>query len=153
MPSFVFTPAKAYLGRADLDLNLHDIRCMLLKVAASTTADTDQDAATISAITTLGEIVATGYARIALTTEAVNQDDANNRAEFDADDVAFGALGGASNDTMEFLLYYRHVTNDTDSVPIALIMGTIFPGSASTMTTNGSTVTIVHHAEGVLQLT
>jgi hypothetical protein len=152
--SHVFTPAKSKLLSADLDLNAHDIRLMLLKVAASTTADTDVDAATLSAITTLGEIVATSYARQALANEAVNTDTANDRGEFDSDDVAFGALGGATNDTIGALLLYRHVDGTAaNDIPIAYIDGAIFPGGASSMTTNGSTVSVTVNAEGWLQAT
>lgn len=152
--SFAYTPYKANILKALVDHDApNDFRVLLLKVAGSTTADTDQDAATISAITTLGEIVATGYARQALTGETVNQDDPNNRGEFDANDAAFGALGGATNDTIGAIMVFKFVTDDTDNQPMAYIDGAIFPGSASSMTTNGSTVTIAWNAEGIIQTT
>lgn len=148
--SFVYTPAKELNMKAALDYDGDDLRVMLLKTSGSTTADTDQDAATISAITTLGELVATGYARQALASEAVNRDDANNRAEFDAADVAFGAIGGAVNDTIGAILLFKFVTNDSDSIPIAYIDNA---GSSFSMPTNGSTISITWNAEGIVQQT
>jgi hypothetical protein len=154
MASFVYTPAKSKLLSGDLDLNTHDIRVMLLKTSGNTTADTDQDAAVLSDITTLGEISATNYVRKALANEAVNTDNANNRGEFDADDVTWTALGGASNDTIGAILVYRHVDGTAaNDIPIAYIDGAIFPGGASSMTTNGGDVTLGWNAEGIIQAT
>lgn len=149
--SFVYTGAKEFLGKATLDLDLHDIRIMLIKLKASTTADTDQDALTISGITTLGELVATNYARAALTTEVVNRDDPNNRAEFDADDVTFTALGGATNDTIGAILLYRHVDGTAaNDIPIAYIDNA---GADFNQATNGGNIVVSWNVEGILQIT
>lgn len=146
MASFVYTRAKKNIADGTIDLDTHDIRVLLVKVAGSTTTDTEADAATISAFTTLGELVATDYARKALANEAVNEDTGNDRAEFDADDVTWTALGGAANDTIGAAVVYKHVTNDTDSIPIAYIDLTDTP-------TNGGDVTIQWNVEGIVQLT
>lgn len=145
--SFVYTPAKAKLLSGDLDLNLHDIRVMA--VMTNTTADTDQDAATISAIGTLDEFDGSGYVRQALAGEVVNQDDPNNRGEFDANDVAFGALGNGTRQIQGFVLF-RFITNDTDNVPIAFIDNA---GASYALNPAGATVTIQWNAEGILQAT
>jgi len=146
MASFVYTRAKKNIGDGTIDLDTHDIRVLLLKVAASTSCDTEADAATISAFTTLGELVATNYARKAFANEAVNEDTANDRAEFDADDVVWTALGGATNDTIGAALVYKHVTADADSIPIAYIDLTDTP-------TNGGDITLQWNVEGIVQLT
>lgn len=152
--SHVFTPFKTKLLKGEIDFDLpQDIRVALLKTSGNTTADTEQDAEFVGSLTTLGEISATNYVRKALASEAVNEDAANNRAEFDAADVTWTALGGAANDTIGAILVYRHVTNDADSPLIAYIDGAIFPGAASSLTTNGSDVVIQWNAEGILQAT
>lgn len=145
--SFVYTPAKTALANADLDLAAHDIR--LLAVMTNTTADTDQDAQNIADIGTLDEFDGSGYARQALASEAVNEDAANNRAEFDATDVAFGALGNGTRAIQGFVLY-RHVTNDADAILIAFIDN---GGSSFALNPGGATVTVQWSAEGILQVT
>jgi len=143
MASFVYTEAKRALLAGELDMDTHDIRVML--VDSTTTADTEEDATTISGITTLGELSGTGYARVALANEAVAADNANDRGEFDADDAAWTGIDAG---TAQAALVFRHVTNDTDSVPIAYIDTGGFP-----IVTNGGNLTIQWNAEGILQLT
>lgn len=148
MASFAYTPFKRQIldGTMNLDTAGDDIRVLL--VSAGTTADTDQDAEFITDITTLDEVAATSYARQALANEIVNQDDPNDRAEFDADDAAFGALGNGMNDSVDGAVYFKFVTVDADSVVICHVDTGGFP-----FTTNGGTVTIQHNVEGILQAT
>lgn len=146
--SFVYTPAKARLLSADLDLNGHDIR--LLAVMTNTTADTDQDAGTLSAIGTLDEFDGSGYSRKALANEAVNQDDPNNRGEFDADDVAFGALGNGTRQIQGFVVYRYVDGTAANDQPIAFIDNA---GSSYALNPGGATVTVQWNAEGILQAT
>lgn len=142
--SFVYNPAKARILRADLDFDLHDIRVML--VMTNTTADTQTTAATLSAITTLDEYDGSGYVRKALTGEIVNQDDPNSRAEFDADDVTWTALGAGTRSAQAVLLY-RHVDGTAaNDQPIAFIDTGGFPIAG-----NGGDLTIAWNAEGILQ--
>src|SRR5688500_9451363 len=132
--SFVYTPAKTALLNVDLDFAAQDIRIML--VMTNTTADTDQDVQFVGSITTLDEMDGANYARQALASEAVNEDAANNRAEFDATDAVFTNLGAGTRAVLGMVLY-RHVTNDADSPLIAYIDGTGFPYTA-----NDATLTI-----------
>jgi hypothetical protein len=81
-----------------------------------------------------------------LTTEAVNIDDANDRAEFDADDASFAGLGGNATRAIQGALIYRHVTNDTDSIPICFVDFT------ADIPTTATQVNIPWNAEGILQL-
>lgn len=147
MAAFVYTPAKTKLLKGELDFDLpQDFRVLL--VSDTSTADTEEDSEFVSSVTTLDEVVATGYARQALTGEVVNEDLANDRAEFDAADVAFGALGNGVNDVISAVVLYRFVTVDGDSPLIAYIDTGGFP-----KTTNGGTFTIQWNAEGILQAT
>lgn len=142
MASFVYTRAKELLANGGLDLDSHDIRVAL--VMTNTTVDTEEDKLTISGFTTLDEMDGAAYVRKALANEVVNRDDVNNRAEFDADDVVWTALGNGAR-MIEGAVIYRHVTNDADSIPIAFVDLTNFnPG--------GNNLTLQWNAEGILQL-
>ena len=115
-----------------IDLNTHDIRIMLVKTGSTAEADI-VDADTISAIGTLNEVTVSGYARAALTGEAVVANDTDNRGEFDADDVTFTAL--ATGETIIGAIVYKHVTADSDHVPICFLDLTDTP-------TNGGNITV-----------
>jgi hypothetical protein len=122
-----------------------DIRAIL--VMTNTTCDTEIDAITyVDDYTTLDEADATGYARVALAGEATSQDDANDRAEFDANDAVFSGLSGDATRDYQGVLLYDHVTNDADSPVVAFIDFTADITSAATQ------VTIPWDAEGILQL-
>jgi len=114
---------------------------------SNTTADTEQDTDFIDQLGTLDEHDGANYARKELANEAVAVDDANNRGEFDADDVTWTALGVGTRQAVGAVVY-KHVNDDTDSVLIAYIDTGGFPFDAS-----GGDVTIQWNAEGILQAT
>jgi hypothetical protein len=145
MASVVYNEFKRASAAAEIDLNADDIRCALLM--SNTTADTENDAKVFVAdLTTLDECNATGYARVALTGEAVNKDDGNDRAEFDANDVSFAGLGGDASRTYVGVLLYKHVTNDADSRLIAYVEFT------APLPLQATQVDIPWDAQGILQL-
>lgn len=143
MASLVYQNAIAKMMSGDLDLNAHDIRVALLMT--NTTADTEADIDLMNAFATLDECDAAGYARVALTGEAVNIDDTNDRAEFDANDASFTSLGGDATRAIQGALIFRHVTDDTDSVPIAFIDFTADIPATATQ------IDIPWSVEGILQ--
>jgi hypothetical protein len=110
----------------------------------NTTADTENNKATLSAYTTIDSFDGSGASNVALTSEAVNVDSGNNRIELDADDVAFGALGNGTRQIQGILIYF-HVTNDSDSIPVFFIQ------FSSNINPGGATVTVVWNAEGIVQ--
>lgn len=144
MANFWYTRAARDILKGDLDWDEvgHDIRVIL--VMTNTTADTEQDAATISAFTTLDEHDGTNYVRKALANQIVNEDTANNRGEGDADNVTWTALGAGTR-AIAGAVVYRHVTNDTDSVPVAWIDTPAPPNS------NGGDWTANWNVEGIVQ--
>lgn len=145
MASAVPNNAKTRLIDGTIDLNTHDIRVALLMT--NTTADTEVDAINfIDDYTTLDECDATGYARVALTGEAVNTDDTNDRAEFDANDASFTGLSGNATRAIQGALIFKHVTNDTDSIPIAFI------DFASDIPATATQIDIPWDAQGILQV-
>lgn len=141
MANFVYTRAAKLIMDGDIDFASADIRMLL--VDSSTTADTEKDIGTLSGFSTLGELSGTGYTRKTLASKATSQDDANDRAEFDAADVTWTGLNAG---TAQAAILYLHVTNDSDSIPLLYIDTGGFP-----LVTNGSDATIVWPAEGILQ--
>lgn len=146
MASLVYNTAKRDLMNGTIDLDTNDIRVMLVK-----TSYTEDDAHTFVDDATANdpashEVVATNYVRKALASEAVVVDQPNNRAEFDAADVVWTALGGATNDTVKGAVVYKHNAADTAAELICFID---FP---SDFATNGSDLTIQFDAQGILQL-
>ncbi len=144
--SFVYTPAKTALLNGELDFAADDIRVAL--VMEGTTADTEEDTALMNAFSTLDEQDGTNYVRKALASEAVNEDTANDRAEFDATDVTWSALGAGAT-PVEGALIYKHVTNDTDSIPLFFIT----TGRIDGFQGNGSDFTIQWNLQGIAQAT
>lgn len=132
-----------YLTKA-VDLVNDDIR--IVPCMTNTSADTQRDSMTsVSAITTLDEFDGSGYSTggQALDTQAVNVDDANDRAEFDADDEA--ATLGAGTRSIQGNLLISFITNLNSSLPLHWIE------YAANKTPDGSTFTVVFNAEGILQ--
>ena len=145
MASVVYNNAKKRLLDGSIDLDTHDIRVALLMT--NTTADTEVDGINfISNFTTLDECNAGGYARVALTGEVVNTDDANDRAEFDANDVSFTGLAGNASRAIQGALIYKHVTNDADSIPICFVDFTADIPATATQ------IDVPWNVEGILQL-
>jgi hypothetical protein len=140
MASFVYLEAKKQIIDGDIHFDTDDLRVLLVKSA--TTADTETTATTLSGFTTLDEMSGTGYVRKALT-ESTSKDTPNNRAEAMASAVTWTGLNAGTADAA---IIYKHVTNDSDSIPLIYIDSGGFP-----VVTNGSDVTITFNAEGYLQ--
>jgi len=142
MATHMFNEAIRGIMAGEIDLNAHDIRVALLMT------DTDADTANDGILTVddlaLDECDGANYVRKALANEAVNKDDANDRAEFDADDVVWTALGNGTRQ-IQGALVYKHITDDTDSIPIAWIE------YGSTVNPGGGDHTISWNAEGIVQ--
>lgn len=102
-----------------VDLVNDDVRAV--PVMTDTTADSERDAKDqVSDFTTLDEFNGANYSTggIALAGQAVNIDDANDRAEFDADDFpAAAASYGAGTRDIEGLLLIIWNTNLNASMP------------------------------------
>jgi hypothetical protein len=145
MAYLVYDEFKRANAAAEIDLNADDIRARL--VMSNTTCDTENTSITnISDFTTVDKCDSGGYADEALTTEAVNLDDANDRAEFDADDVTWSSLATCTRDVPGVLIYKYVDGTDANDIPIAYL------GFASAKTPDGSDFTIQWDAQGILQL-
>lgn len=145
--SFAYTLFLQDVGRGEIDFQEagDDIRIIL--VMTNTTADTDADAEFVASITTLDEYDGANYARKALANQAMAADLANNRGEFDADNIQFASLGAGTRQAAGMLMM-KFITNDAASPNIAFIDSGGFPFSG-----NGGNVDVTWNAEGILQFT
>lgn len=144
MAAHVFHTTLAKLIDGSIDLNTDDIRVALLMT--NTTADTNTDPNFLTDLT-LDECDGSGYVRKSLVTEAVNTDLTNDRAEFDADDVTWTALGNsATGRQIQGYLIYKHVGADSANIPI------LFRDFAATINPGGNDLVVQWNVEGILQL-
>lgn len=144
--SFIYNEAKRAIAEAELDFGTGGNTWRLALVMTNTTADTEDDVNNMGAFTTLDDYDGSGYARADLDNEVVNEDAANNRAEFDADDEVFSTIGAGTR-SIEGAILYKFVTNDAGSMPVAFIDDfTNFNG-------NGGNITFQWNAEGIVQFT
>lgn len=145
MASHYFNQALYRHATGDLDLATADMRGILCMT--NTTADTERDAAIefVDDIGTLDECDGANYVRKALASEAVTIDDAEDEVEFDATDVTWTALGVGTRQWAG-ILWYQHVTNDADSMPV------FWQEFASPVTGDGTDFTVQFDAEGLAKL-
>jgi len=144
MADIIYNKAKAQIFKADMDLDGDTFEVALLEASG----DQDPDDATVQAVLARAgttELTSTGYSRQALSSLAVNQDDTNDRAEWDAADVTFSSVSQAASEQVVGYLVYKKVTDDSDSIPVLLV------DSVANITPNGSDIKITWNAEGIMQ--
>jgi hypothetical protein len=137
--------AKSRLMSALMDLDEAGDDMRVVGLMTNTTADTDVDADNTGDYT-LDEMDGTNYARKTCDNQTVSTDDANDRAEFDFDDLVYTSLGNGTRQ-MQGLLVHEFITNDAGSFPLVYIE------FASTINPGGSTLTVAINAEGAFQIT
>ena len=151
MAALVYNRAKKEIMDGTIDLLTDTLKIML--VTSSYVADTDHDFVDEAGANDPidHELSGSGYTagfggsgRKTLSSNAVSEDDANDRAEFDdTADITWTAINAG---TAAAAILYKHNTSDTDSVLIAYIDTGGFP-----VVTNGGDLTIQWNAEGILQ--
>lgn len=122
-----------------------DIR--LVPLMTNTTVDTERDAKDqVSDFTTLDEADGSGYTTggLALDNQAVNVDDANDRAEADADDETITAFGACTR-PLQGVLAILYSASLTASMPLHWLE------FASNKTPDGSDFVLQINAEGYVQ--
>ena len=115
--------------------------------STTTTADTEANIQTLDGYTTLDEMDGANYAVKTLGSLTHALDTGNNRFELDAADVTYTALGAGTRNVQGVLLYKHVDGTDANDQPIAFIE------FGSSLSADGSDVTISWDAEGLLQLT
>ena len=144
MANFIYNEAKRAILAGEIDFATDDLRIAL--VMTNTTADTEDDVNLMNGFTTLDEYDGANYARQAIAGLSIGEDAANNRAEVDGTNSTYASLGAGTRQAQAQILY-KHVTDDTDSIPIGYCDTGGFPFDGT-----GSTVTVNWNAEGILQL-
>lgn len=143
MAIFTYDHAKHLMGQGEIDLENDDLRVLL--VMTNSTAGSQPAAETLSGITTLDEHDGAGYARKALESVDWSKNVGENRSELHCDDIVWEALGAGTRNAQALVLY-KHLTDDTDSIPIAYIDEGGFPWTAT-----GADVTYKIGAGGIWQ--
>jgi len=134
---------NAGLGRLHSSvLTAGDIRALL--VMSNFVFNNERDANTISAIVTLDEYDAAGYARVAVGGRTFAENDASDRWEFDSTTFTFAALAAGTRQCVGMIIY-QHVTNDADSIPLLYYD----PAASFPFTGNGADRVITPHADGL----
>lgn len=148
MATVILNEYKRAAAAGEIDWNADDIRARL--VMSNTTCDTENDGVVnLADYTTIDPCDATGYADVALANEAVNKDDANDRAELDADDISFSGLGGDASRGYQGVLLYKFVDGtDANDLAIAFIEFSNQP-----LSSGASQVDVPWDAQGILQMT
>jgi hypothetical protein len=128
-----------------VSLSADDIR--IVPCMTSTDADTLRDAVDTCSDLALDEFDGANYTTggLALDSQAVNIDDANDRAEFDAADEQVLALGAGTR-SIQGLLLISFITNLNSSLPLHWLE------FSSNKTPDGSDFTFAFNAEGILQM-
>jgi hypothetical protein len=120
-----------------------DYRVRLLMT--NTTADTENNIATLSAYTTIDKFNGAGFSdNLALTGEAVSIDAPNNRVFLDADDCAFGTLGNGTRQ-IQGIEVFDYNGADSSSVPF------VFVEFSAPFNPTGAQVTIQWDVNGLVQ--
>lgn len=128
-----------------VNLASDDIR--IWPLMTNTTVDTERDAKDqFSDFTTVDEFDGANYSSggLALDSQAVAVDDANDRAEFDAADETVASLGAGTR-SIQGVCLGKFNTNTASSMPLHWIE------FSSNRTPDGGDFTFVFNAEGILQ--
>jgi hypothetical protein len=133
--------AELIKGTYDFDAGGTTVKVMLLR-NTYTFDKTHNFVADVSS----HEINATSYARQTLANKTITEDDTNNRVVLDADDVNFGSIGGATNDTIRYAIVYQ----DTGSDATARLITCIDFGANTP--TNGGPINLQFNSAGITYL-
>lgn len=91
------------------------------------------------------EVTGTNYARIDIAGKTSTQDDLNDLAKFDGESISWTAID--TNEKIKGLVVYRHVSDDTDGIPLLFVDSGGFP-----INTNGADLTIDWNTAGIFRI-
>ena len=147
--------AKEELLKGTFDLVNDTLKVLLLDNSTAYTFDPDAHEF-VSDIadggTTATEMSGTGYSRQTLAGQAVTEDTTDDEGVFDADDVTFTGLDAG---TIQAIVVYQQIGGD-DTTPGDDRVLVVLDDSAVAdlpLATNGSDITILWAAEGIINLT
>lgn len=108
----IYNVAKGHTG-------IHFVNDTIKACLMKSTFTPDVDADTLDIALNGLECNAVGYARVTLVNKAVVINDTTNSADHTADDIAFTINSDVG--PVNKVLVYKEVTDDTDSIPIAVL--------------------------------
>lgn len=140
---------QALTAQADLDAAGTVIRCLLERSTSTYSPNKDHDF--LDSFTTGGgvEISVASYARQTVANKAVNIDDANDRVEWDFDDIAFGSL--ESGQTADALIFYVQIGGDDSTPANDPLIAYIDTATGLPATLGGGAFNVTIDAEGFVQ--
>lgn len=143
--SHAFTPWKTRIAEGGVNHETADFRARL--VMSNTTADTEVDAQNPGDLTTVDPYNGSGYSDATLSGETVNEDLANNRAEFTASAWNFGStVGAGSRQAVGMLIIQRVDGTDANDLLAYYIDSGGFPFNGA-----GGPIDVTPNAEGLVQ--
>ena len=158
MANTVTNRCKAEIVRGTIDwLNNADIKWMLADDVTAYTISKDTDFVDDGGSNDLAdaEYAGTGYTggfngsgRKALASKTLTEDDGNDRAELDAADPVYSAIGSGSESINQIAIIDETSQSADNAVDVLAIFDSNLP-----VTTNGGDVTFSPDAQGILQFT
>lgn len=143
MPDVVYNEFLRAHAAGEVDFDSDDFRIVL--AMENTTLDTENlTIVSLSDFTLIDECDGANYVRKECINEVVTKDDPNYRAEFSFDPVTWLTLGNGSRQLKGFLLY-KHVTDDSDSLPVC------YKEFDTPINPGGFDMTITPNVEGFMQ--
>lgn len=151
-PEYLGTGGGTAVPEGPMDVLADTVKIMLMLTTYTVNLGTHQDVADII-VSEISNSSVTGYTArgdaTPLASKTVTLDVANTRAEFDAADLVYTAIGNGVNATFDQIVVIRERTTAPVDADTLLIAHAI----VSSTTTNGGNVTLVFNVEGILQIT
>lgn len=155
MAEFWYNTAKSRMwagATGEIDIIANEIIIIALEVDDE---DTDEEFVGAFLAGAANEVTSTGYTggyegadRLSLASKVIAVDQANDRAEFDCEDITWTAISQAGAEEWIAFVIAKELTSDALSPLIAHLEPTGVP-----LTPNGSDIKITINAEGLLHIT
>lgn len=149
MANIIYTKffERTLTANADLDAAGTVVRCLLERSTSTYSPNKDHDF--VGDLSSLVEITVASYGRQTVATKAVNIDDANDRVEFDFDNISFGAL--ETGQTALALIFYVQTGGDDATPNDDPLICRIDTATGLPATLGGGTFSVTIDAEGFIQ--
>ncbi len=152
MANAIFNIFKKDVMDGTVDLDTNTLKALL--VMTNTTADTEIDIDTVSALTTLDEMDGAGYTgghggadRLTLANVSVTVDDTDDEGVFDNTvDLTWTSISNGTRSVQGCLIIKEGAADDTTAIPI------VYLDFAAPITPGGGNIVEQFAAEGILNL-
>lgn len=146
----ILEPRFGSVGEPPMELLLDAIAIgLMVTTYAQDVTDDNYDDITTEGIVALNYVEPGAAGSHLLGSKAVTVDAGGPRAEFDALDLVFTAIGGGPDDTFDFIVVCRQLDTTPTEATTRLLAAVAVP----TTLTNGGNITMVWNAEAILQIT